>query len=149
MANNYRQFSSALEFTKGREAIEKKWCEDRLALLERTTSSPDGDVVGEDEEIERYESRADFTSVVGEYQVWFSAEESGNVEHIADFVQEFLAKFRPKGCWSMTWADTCSKARLDEFSGGGVFVTATGQKWVEAGNWCYQETEKFNKVKGK
>jgi hypothetical protein len=52
------------------------------------------------------------------------SDESGHIEHVAEFVRAFLACFRRNACWSMTWAATCSKPRAGEFYGGGIFVTA-------------------------
>lgn len=62
--------------------------------------------------------------------IWFHEEESGTPEHVADFVQGLLKRWRPKGTFKLTWASICSKPRLSAFSGGGVFVTATKQTWV-------------------
>jgi hypothetical protein len=56
--------------------------------------------------------------------LWIYSDESSYVEHVAEFVRAFLARFRPGVCWSMTWAATCSKPRAGEFYGGGIFVTA-------------------------
>jgi hypothetical protein len=52
------------------------------------------------------------------------SDESGYIEHVAEFVRAFLSRFRAKASWSMTWAATCSKPRAGEFYGGGIFVTS-------------------------
>lgn len=57
------------------------------------------------------------------------AEEYGDIGHVASFMQSFLKEFRPDESFSFTWAETCSSMRPDEFSGGGVFITAEKQEW--------------------
>jgi len=146
VANNYRQFSAALDI----DLSEKEWCQNRLNELQRTPQndqfSGDSTLSGV-EDLDRYESRADFSYKFenqghGEY-IWFYAEEGGNVEHIADFVQEYLAQFHPDKYWSMSWSDTCDRLRLDEFSGGAVFVTAIESKYIDAQNWIFGMVEDF------
>lgn len=143
MANNYRQFSAGLSLS----AEEKVWAEKRLDELRRTPEAENAEPVGEDEDLARYEGRADFEWNFDPDGVCFYGEESGNVEHVADFVAEYLSKFHPDQCWSMTWADTCSKMRVGEFSGGAVFVTAKRVQFMEAGNWADKQAQKFAKRK--
>ena len=59
-----------------------------------------------------------------DHDLWLYAEEYGNIGHVGEFVRAFLARFRPSNCWALTWAQTCSRPRIGEFSGGGLFVTA-------------------------
>ena len=56
--------------------------------------------------------------------LWVYAEEGGDPDHVAWLVQKFLKRFRPRECWSLTYATTCSKPRIGEFGGGAIFVTA-------------------------
>lgn len=56
--------------------------------------------------------------------LWLYAEEDGRPDHAAYLVQRFLQTFRPRDCWSLTYAVTCSKPRLGAFGGGALFVTA-------------------------
>jgi hypothetical protein len=77
--------------------------------------------------------------------LWLYSEESGCMEHVAEFVRAFLANFRPKSCWSLTWADTCSNPRIGEFSGGGMFVTATRIRFfmpIDDISWARNRFEK-------
>ncbi|NLX98374.1 MAG: hypothetical protein GXY83_19625 [Rhodopirellula sp.] len=53
----------------------------------------------------------------------------GSLDGVAHLVQKFLKKFRPKECWSLTWAETCSKPRIGNFGGGWMFVTAEKVEW--------------------
>lgn len=71
------------------------------------------------------------------------AYEHGDLERLAGCVQDFLAKFRPRDCFGLTFAFTCSKPRPDEFGGGAVFVTARGQKWLSARVWLGEQRDEF------
>lgn len=53
-----------------------------------------------------------------------SSKRTGSPDHAAYLVQRFLKTFRPRACWSLTDAVTCSKPRPGAFGGGALFVTA-------------------------
>jgi hypothetical protein len=55
------------------------------------------------------------------------AEESGNVDYAAALIQAFLERFRPEQAHTLTWSETCSQMRIDEFGGGAILITAD---WV-------------------
>ncbi|MCH8890822.1 MAG: hypothetical protein IH827_07080 [Myxococcales bacterium] len=67
------------------------------------------------------------------------------VERIAHVVRKFLATFRLQQCWSLTYAATCSKPRVGEFGGGGVFVTAEDVIWFDADQFVEQQRERAAK----
>ena len=150
MANYYQQFSVELALDNQEE---KDWCADRIGQLEHTRENEDEEApgIGFDGEgdIEKWESRADFQwcfeTDAGKPKVWFSAEESGNVEQIASFVQEYLAKFHPDKHWAMEWANTCDRCRVDAFGGGAVFVTAKKVTFMNTGTWCHKQATAFEK----
>jgi hypothetical protein len=75
--------------------------------------------------------------------LWLHTEESGCPERAAQLVQKFLKEFRPRECWSLTYATTCSKPRVGEFAGGAVFVTADEIKWQDASDSTEQEHKAF------
>jgi hypothetical protein len=54
---------------------------------------------------------------------------SGNVQHVARFVQELIKLGYVLGPVAVQWADTCSKSRADAFTGGGVVITKTRMRW--------------------
>lgn len=123
MANNYRQFSFALKLKSKKEV---EWFKKRL---DKARESEDD-----------YGDMHDFDAVVyptspedkNEPHVWFTdTGEYGNIDHIVIIVQEYLAKFNPKGYFLMTWADYCSKHRLDEFGGGFCIVMANRTAWSD------------------
>jgi len=62
---------------------------------------------------------------------WIYSEEFGSPEAAALFVYNFLVKFNIDGKIFFTWAETCSKMRLEHFSGGGCMVTKKGYDfWI-------------------
>jgi len=63
---------------------------------------------------------------------WIYSEEGGNLENVAKAVGMFLARFRPTETFTLTWAATCSKPRIGEFSGGVLAVSALSTLWMNA-----------------
>jgi hypothetical protein len=119
MANNYLQFSSSISDLNKEEA---EWWNARLG----------GD--HDEEEDDPYadpvrDYQAEVEGENGVWSVWFYAEEFGEPAHVAHDVQEFFAKFRPEGVFTLEWAVTCSKMRVGEFGGGFVVITAQGCSW--------------------
>lgn len=75
--------------------------------------------------------------------LWIYGEEFVHAESVADLLQAFLAKHRPDGSLSFSYADTCSKPRADRFSGGAVFVTAKRAAFMHTDSWLMEQTDKF------
>jgi hypothetical protein len=71
------------------------------------------------------------------------AEEFGDVEMMTELMQRFLQKFRPKKYVVLTWAETCSKPRPDEFGGGAMLVTSKEVRRMNAHRWADEEMEKL------
>jgi hypothetical protein len=124
MANHYQQFSEAIDDIAPDERI---WINHVLSLrVDKNIVSnlkEEGIEVDDEDSANwwpgfQWELRDTDTSIL------IYAQESGDLECVAAFVKAFLAKFRPNDCWSLTWADTCSRPRIGEFSGGGLFITA-------------------------
>jgi len=67
--------------------------------------------------------------------VWFHEDTSGSPIIVALLMVYYLRTFHPKGCFSIIWADTCSKPRLDGFGGGAHFVTADGIQSMSVYDW--------------
>ena len=78
-------------------------------------------------------------------ELWLHADESGNVDHVGEFVRAFLARFRPNECWTLTWAETCSKPRVGEFGGGALFITAKALKTFRAAKVIHRLQIRFEK----
>jgi hypothetical protein len=75
--------------------------------------------------------------------LWLHADTYGNPEHVAWLIHKFLKRFRPDQCWSLTYANTCSKPRVGEFGGGAVFVTATEIKQQTTDDWIQPQRAAF------
>ena len=71
------------------------------------------------------------------------ATESGNPDQVAYVVQQFLRRFRPDQCWSLTYAESCSKPRISEFGGGAVFVTADRVEFFGSHDFVQQKRAAF------
>lgn len=54
---------------------------------------------------------------------------SGNVEHAAEFLRELVKLGYVQEPVAIQWADTCSKPRPDEFTGGAAIVTRRRVHW--------------------
>jgi hypothetical protein len=91
----------------------------------------------------QYEFHDSDDADLGRY-LWLYSCDWGFVDNVAHLVRKFLGQFRPADCWSMTWSTTCSKPRLGEFGGGGVFVTAEQVLWQNAWEFIEQRRATFN-----
>jgi len=116
MANFYTEISFAIHNIS---AEEKKWLEKKL----------------EDEVIRwpQYEFAAEGTR--RPLTLWIYEGEGCDLEELANLLQQFLFEFRPTLSIGFSWADTCSKPRLNSFGGGAVFITAKGQEWINLWEW--------------
>lgn len=76
--------------------------------------------------------------------LWFHSGESDAVDAVACLVQQFLGRFRPDRCWSLTWAFTCSKPAVGLFGGGAVFVTAEKIEWLVAWDFVEDRRKRFD-----
>ena len=122
MANNYTLFSSMLNIET---PDEREWAARELD--------------------NRYEAGdADFNFEFDAKGLWIYSEESGDIEHVALFVQDFLDEFHPDRCWWFSWANTCSKPRIDEFGGGACFVTANEIDWINGQTWAISKAAEHN-----
>jgi len=165
MANNYLNFSEVLNhlnedeaawlrgqlevvYVFGDEEFPEDEIPDRLRGVEpdwygaRTWRDMDG-YDPDDGELVGFEYQFAEDTDWGRY-LWIYAEEWGNVDHVAHFVQKFLKKFRPDRWWSLQYALTCSKLRVGSLGGGAVFVTASEIKQDSTFAFvdrCHQEFE--------
>lgn len=129
MANNYLQFSEVLAGLTPAEVATAK------AYLEDPTKEHDF----------QYKFKKDASCADGNVNLWIYAEECGEPANVADFVQEILAAHRPNDVWCMTWANTCSSARVGEFSGGAVVVTAKNMHFMDTSDWIRKMQEEIKK----
>jgi len=135
MANNYTQTSFML--TK-LNPVESTWLKNAFEENRRKMDEEDNydDFIGVSYEFEPGE---------GCENLWIYSEEGFMVENLVNLLQTFLKEHRPNEYISFTWSHTCSKMRLDEFSGGGVFITAKKQKWCVPYSFIDNEAAKLKK----
>ena len=164
MANHYLEFSEVLTHLSEEEA---DWLRSQLEVVyvvgdvEHAEGNVPGDVTVPDDawigcrvyrDMEDHEPGFDDGAGFdysfaednewGRY-LWLRAGECGYVDRVAHLVRKFLGKFRPDQCWSLTCAAVCSKPRVGEFGGGGLFVTASEIKWENAHDFVDRERKGF------
>jgi len=144
MANNYTQFSFAFK-VKGLKA--KAWIEKTIDKLVKASNDEQAD----EEILALFPDWEDYLDVgfrtemepsagkKNQFDLIIFSEESGNVDHAANFVQAILQRFDPKGKVGFQWADTCDKMRPDQFGGGAAVVTATSTKFLSTFQWLEKE----------
>ncbi len=125
MADNYTDFSAEIEGLTDKEA---KWCENELKKL------ADGDGVLSFE----WKILTD-----PNVKLWIYTVDTGNVEQVAYFAQQFLKTHRPHSFFAFTYAETCNKPRINEFGGGAVFVTAKNVTHFDAHGWLDKRKKRF------
>lgn len=74
--------------------------------------------------------------------VWIASEEGTDLEFLIDVLQDYLKNNDHEGSIGFSWAETCSKLRVDEFGGGAVFITVKDQVWLNTGHWLHLQAEK-------
>ena len=136
MADNYQQFSEEIKKLTPKE---EKWLRDLLATHETRKSF----LFEARRYIDEGEDLGFSWSFDDELGLWVYAEDAVNIEHIVLLVRAFLKKFRPKTCWTLEYAETCSKPRIGAFGGGAVIVTATNAQWLSTGMWRHDQVKKF------
>lgn len=128
MADYYTQFSTELECGTAENA---------QAALELYEEERDAFERGEGDGL-------DFTAVIERShptRLWIYADESGSASHVAEFVSAVGQKFGLTGRFSMQYAETCSRPRLDGFGGGAVLVDFdSGQiEWLNTSDWLAEK----------
>jgi hypothetical protein len=127
MANNYLQLSTSIENIT---PDEKTWIDNNIEKFDKelVECSKEDDNFDKDDYTSTFEWELEQD---GSY-LWIYGEEYANVESVADFMQAFLKENRPESSLYFSWAETCSKLRIDNFHGGAYFVTAKEQKCVSS-----------------
>lgn len=122
MANNYLQFSEQiLNLTPD----ELQWVKEFLNEAPPEDDDPALALWLEDRAVEAQEAEC-YPNFQWEADtnLWIYAEEYADLVQVAVFIKLFLKRFRPLEIFSLTYAETCSKMRVGEFSGGWITVSA-------------------------
>jgi hypothetical protein len=101
MANNYRLLSQLIKYNSEEQ---RNWLKERFEADSEHDEGP----------------MCSYTNEEKDKAFWIYTEESGDVERIADLVADYQTAFDLTEPWILEWADTCSKPRLEEFTGGAV-----------------------------
>jgi hypothetical protein len=129
VADNYLLFAESLtELTPNEEA----WLAERLASKNVATNDPatdDDDDSSGSFEFEFYGRSPDSRNLK------LYAIEAGDPDAAAQFVQEFLRRFRPHASFGLSWCESCSKMRDGEVGGGAVLVTADRIESWSSSEW--------------
>jgi hypothetical protein len=77
--------------------------------------------------------------------VWLygDSDQSVDLQRMVEVLCEFQTHFKLKTPVSFSWANTCSKLRLDEFSGGAVVVKDGKSYWVDAQCWAQKKLKEL------
>ena len=119
MANYYTQYSFEIV---GITPEEEQWLTQHLLQEDEDGCCPFPFFGVEDEQNPR--------------SIWIYDDEGGSdIDVLADTLRQFLTTFRPSQCIGFSWADTCSKPRLDSFGGGAVFITAKETRFMNTWDW--------------
>lgn len=119
MANNYLLFS---EFIPVKDQKQQAWIAHEI---EHSLAGDDDDM--SDAPCCLWEIEAD--------GVWVHSDESGDVDALCDVVSRWMQTFGIKEPWTMEWAETCSKPRINEFGGGAAVVYPGSIDFFSTGNW--------------
>lgn len=141
MQTNFLQFSQVIKNLTDEEA---SWFVDYIEHRRNGF-----DTQGKELEDDEKGTYPDFRFVIMQDEnwgiyAWFFADDNGSVEQVAETVKEFLLKFRPHECFTMTWAEYAHEPRVEEFDGGAIFVTARDIKIFHAGEWAYNLEKAFS-----
>jgi len=120
VADNYVQFSMQISSISDDE---QKWLKSELEGIDEDEYVPEFQFEGSD--------------------LWMFAEECGDPYVVSELIQKFLEKFRPNENFGFCWAETCSKMRIDELSGGAVFIAADRIEWCSPYQWLLDKVASF------
>jgi len=157
MANTYIQFCENLVLNNDDEV---RWVKHHLEVIDKVESSDDPELHPDYYEAQRMSEdlyHLDDCEPLGfqwsiydgpgstNKTLYIYSDESGNIEHAATFVLEYLTRFASDRCFSFSWSDTCSESRPGEFGGGSVFITVEKTEWFSSWDWLHKRKKAFAK----
>jgi hypothetical protein len=148
MANNYTQFSIAVKVLKPElvESVSEFFDQIDYDLID--LDSNDTKQLPSNELFNNEEIRWIYDNIISDYggidgwehnngELWVYAEEGANLEVVTFILQKLLilgaidGNFHNNTAILITWANTCSKMRPDEFSGSACLITKEDIHWQE------------------
>ena len=129
MANNYTQFSAM--FLGDKETIDE--LEKRLEHFSSTEQ--------EEKDWDQWLYGIEYSKE--DVAMWIYSEEGGNIDLLADIIADLQTDLDLEEPWAFSWANTCSKMRVDEF-GGGACVIYKGEVFsVSTGLWAERKIQEL------
>jgi len=117
MANNYCQTSTQYDFINKEQRIKAE------AIMEDF-----GKAWAVEEDMgEEGETYFPFQFELEETGIWFYGDEYADVDRMAELIRAFQIEFKAEKPFVFSYSCTCSKMRLDEFSGGTIVVMPNGK----------------------
>ena len=156
MANNYQQHSFMIDSLTPAEAY---WLNKKFDEIDKRNDDPSGEYIclGSTEFEDGHfvydppleDGKEPVVEQIKEHpkSLWLYAEEGCDLDSLVDFLQSFLKENRPDSYLGFEWANTCSKMRLDEFSGGSVFITADKADWISTYDFLETKRKEFEAAK--
>lgn len=148
MANNYLEFSEALEI---KTEEEEKWLMKYSEPIENIEELIDEDGEIDEDLAEKYYEDLDYEDEIRDWgsfcvamegtfedknrEAWIYSEEYGDPYQVACLVKALFKKFGREDWWQLSWAEYCSKPRVGEFGGGAFVVTKDEIRWLNMGDW--------------
>jgi len=132
MADNFTQFSIGIKYERKARA----WLDEKLNYFS-----------GDEYDQEVYDNGESNWGIDHKFDddrgyLYLSSEIAPDLDKLVEVLQEYLQKFDPQGFISVTWADFCSKLRVDEFGGGAAAITAKEVKYCNVYEFVAQERVK-------
>jgi hypothetical protein len=132
MADYFTQFSIGIKYEKKARA----WLDEKLNYFS-----------GDEYDQEVYDNGESNWGIDHEFDddrgyLYLSSEIAPDLDKLIEVLQEYLQKFDPQGFISVTWADFCSKLRVDEFGGGAAAITAKNIKYCNTFEFVARERVK-------
>lgn len=122
MANYYTQFCFGIGLHSPEE---KAWWQAVETYHECTDTCPEGCDKQNDDH-----NGSGIVITFEDSSVYFTSEEGGNSDWLAETVQAFLAEFNRDDVVTFAWANTCSRMRADAFGGGAYAVSRLSHKGI-------------------
>lgn len=139
MADYYTHFSVAVRL---HGKLAPGWAADALRTLKRQQQAQIDS--GDDEAAD--DVPIDFEFIIENGCAYFSDDgATGNVEHVARFLQQAMALGYVQEPVAIQWAETCSRPRPDSFTGGGVVVTRRKLHWFVVPNLLEHKIEQLER----
>ena len=139
MANYYTEASFMVHFESAEKEKEASHIYDALCENEDVPCMGELAMVAQRMCLDREYSSMEFRlepeeNAKGWNDWWVSHDETINVDQLTEFLSYLVEKdlLEPLG---FEWSHTCSKARLNSFGGGAVWITKESTDWCNTGCW--------------